>query len=322
VNKPIPLYLIGGFLGSGKTSLLNNLLSQLEGKRVALVLNDFGSIGVDSSLVPTNDGILTKELKGGQIFCSCLSGSFVQSILQFEPYHPDIVLVEASGLSKPTPLLEILSWIQEKSNHVFSYEGMLCVIDAQRYLPLSKVLMTLEEQVVFSDVFILNKIDLVDDAILVQIENTLRELQPNGKIIRTTFGKVPLDILHSQHNTNRILSLATEKYQGWGTQGRPKNVVFLPESPPSIEVLENFLKAVSNQFYRIKGFLPVVGGSTVYVSTVGSQIEIREEPYNSNTRSKGLVCIHRADFAAKDFLTENWLRIVETKPKSPSSEKE
>lgn len=292
--------------------MLNSLLSQLEGKRVALVLNDFGSIGVDSALVPTNEGILTKELKGGQIFCSCLSGSFVESILQFRPYQPDIVLVETSGLSKPAPLLEILSWIQEKSDRTFSYGGMLCVIDAQHYLPLSKVLMTLEEQVVFSDLFILNKTDLVDEATLIQVEDSLRRLQPNGRIIRTTFGNVPLDILGGTHNSNRILSLATDTYQGWGTQGRPKNVVFLPESPATVDVLEVFLKTVSNQFYRIKGFLPIIGGGSVFVSTVGSQIEIREEHPTNATHSIGLVCIHRADFAAKEFLMENWQRIVGT----------
>ena len=210
----IPVFLITGFLGSGKTSLLNSLLRQLEGKRVAVVLNDFGQIGVDSALVPRQDGIVIHELKGGQIFCSCLSGSFVETILRFESYQPELVLVEASGLSKPSPLLEIVTWIQSRSLNRFSYRGMICVIDALRFLPLSKALLTLEEQVVFSDLFILNKTDLVDDSTLSQVENTLLKIQPQARIIYSTYGAVPLSILDIQTDMARTISLATEKYQG------------------------------------------------------------------------------------------------------------
>ena len=302
----IPVFLITGFLGSGKTSLLNSLLGQLAGKRVALVLNDFGQIGVDSALIPMKDGILTQELKGGQIFCSCLSGSFVETILRFEGYQPDLVLVEASGLSKPSPLLEIVNWIQERSQHRFSYRGMICVIDALRYLPLSKALLTLEEQVVFSDLFILNKSDLVDEATLSQVEGVLLKLQPQARIIRSTYGAVPLSILDLDANPVRNISLATEKYQGWGTFGRPRTSIFLPNEATSTIQLEQFLQTIAHQFYRIKGFLPTRPGWQVFISTVGPQIEVREQTSPEKLPSYGLVCIHRADLPAKTILGDTW----------------
>ena len=99
-EKHIPLYLITGFLGSGKTSVINHLLDEFAGKRIGLVLNDFGQIEVDSSLVPTSGKIHTKGLHGGQIFCSCLSGSFIDTVLEFSDFDPDLVLVETSGLSQ------------------------------------------------------------------------------------------------------------------------------------------------------------------------------------------------------------------------------
>jgi len=306
MNSAVPVFLITGFLGSGKTSLLNNLLGQLDGKRVAVVLNDFGQIGVDSALVRAQDGILTQELKGGQIFCSCLSGSFVETILRFEAYQPDLVLVEASGLSKPSPLLEIVTWLQDRSLHRFSYRGMLCVIDAQRYLPLSKALMTLEEQVVFSDLFILNKVDLVDQTTLLQVEQALLALQPQARIIHSTYGAVPFSILDIQADPLRTISLATEKYQGWGTFGRPRTSIFLPNEATTAIELEQFLQTVAHRFYRIKGFLPIRPGWQVFISTVGPQIEIREQACPEKLPSHGLVCIHRADLPAKTILADVW----------------
>jgi G3E family GTPase len=306
MKSAIPVFLITGFLGSGKTSLLNSLLRQLAGKRVALVLNDFGQIGVDSALVPLQDGILTQELKGGQIFCSCLSGSFVETILRFEAYQPDLVLVEASGLSKPSPLLEIVTWIQDRSLHRFSYRGMICVVDAQRYLPLSKALLTLEEQVVFSDLFILNKTDLVDEATLSQVENALLTLQPQARVIHSTYGEVPVSILDIQADPLRTISLATEKYQGWGTFGRPCTSIFLPDQATTAIQIEQLLQSIAHRFYRIKGFLPTRPGWQVFASTVGPHIEIREQACPEKAPSYGLVCIHRADVSAKTILADTW----------------
>ena len=158
MSNTIPLYLVTGFLGSGKTSIINSLLSQVKEKRVGLILNDFGSIVVDSALIKSSSEVVAiKNLSGGQIFCSCLSGSFVKSVIEMADQNPDFIIVEASGLAKPAPLLELVSIITEKnaSKRVTLMEGMMCVIDAERYLTLSQSLMTLEEQVMFSDWFII-----------------------------------------------------------------------------------------------------------------------------------------------------------------------
>ncbi|MDD3824028.1 MAG: GTP-binding protein, partial [Sphaerochaetaceae bacterium] len=103
----VRLYVLTGFLGSGKTSVINSLLGHLTEQRVGLIVNDFGPIVVDSALVASPDSVVvTKSLSGGQIFCSCLSGKFVDSVEAMLPLGPDMIIVEASGLAKPAPLLE------------------------------------------------------------------------------------------------------------------------------------------------------------------------------------------------------------------------
>jgi G3E family GTPase len=79
MKKRIPFYILTGFLGSGKTSVINSLLAQFKDKKIGLILNDFGAINIDSALVQgSSDVVSTKSLSGGQIFCSCLSGSFIK----------------------------------------------------------------------------------------------------------------------------------------------------------------------------------------------------------------------------------------------------
>ncbi|NCB03748.1 MAG: GTP-binding protein, partial [Spirochaetia bacterium] len=89
MDTSIPLLLVTGFLGSGKTSVINSLLSHLKDKKVALILNDFGSIVIDSAFIQKTGGVVsTKSLHGGQIFCSCLSSSFVKSVVEMVEYGP------------------------------------------------------------------------------------------------------------------------------------------------------------------------------------------------------------------------------------------
>ena len=102
----IPYLFISGFLGAGKTTLLNNLLKRYAHLKIGVIVNDFGELAVDNMLID-KAGVTGEilELRAGQIFCSCLSGQFVDSVLAYEAIQPDLLLVECSGLAKPaTPI--------------------------------------------------------------------------------------------------------------------------------------------------------------------------------------------------------------------------
>lgn len=313
MSKNIPLYLITGFLGSGKTSVINSLLSQLKDKKVGLVLNDFGSITVDSHLVKgVSEVVASKSLSGGQIFCSCLSGSFVKSVVEMIEYDPDYIIVEASGLAKPAPLLEIVSQITDQTDNRVIYGGMMCVVDAERYHLLSQSLMTLEEQVVFSDWFIVNKSDLVSKERLDETISRIESLRPLAVVYTTSFGSLTTEMM-KQFNEHKSLTPITltdsTPYDGWGTHGRPKNCLFIPSLPYEISQIETLLTQVAPHMLRMKGFISLEQENKVLlVDVVGLHIKcgVVEKPVNVEI---GVMCLYSEQLDAVSLMQESWAKI-------------
>ncbi|NCC63434.1 MAG: hypothetical protein EOM15_02105 [Spirochaetia bacterium] len=308
-KQGIRLLLVTGFLGSGKTSVINNMLDKCCDKTVGLILNDFGSIAVDGALVEQSGKIVaTKSLSGGQIFCSCLSGSFVESVVAMAKFDVDIIVVEASGLAKPAPLLEIVSIIQNQTEHRVVYGGMLCVIDAERFELLSCALKTLEEQVVFSDWFLLNKVDLVDDKTCERIKQKIASLRPLAPISMTSYGNVDdrlLPLLLDGPLEVAPKTVDPDQYSGWGLHGRPKTCVFIPQAGYDQESLKHFLAKVSSHLLRMKGFLPISEERVLLVDAVGNHVSFSERA-NPESFEPGIVCIHAADFDAVSMMKSTW----------------
>ncbi len=310
MSNTIPLYLVTGFLGSGKTSIINSLLSQVKEKRVGLILNDFGSIVVDSALIKSSSEVVAiKNLSGGQIFCSCLSGSFVKSVIEMADQNPDFIIVEASGLAKPAPLLEIVSIITDKTKQRVTYGGMMCVVDAERYLTLSQSLMTLEEQVMFSDWFIINKSDLVNEEVLASTVAKITSLRPLAPVYTSSYGLFS-DAMMKQLNEEISPTLISFKdahlYAGWGTHGRPKNCVFIPEGPYEIRHIEELLTSIAHAMLRMKGFLSLhEGNKALLVDVVGPHVKVivTENPIDTEI---GVVCIYSAKVDAISLITQKW----------------
>jgi len=309
-NESIPFFLITGFLGSGKTSLLNSMLEQLSDRKIGLILNDFGSIVVDESLINHRGGVVsTKSLHGGQIFCDCLSGSFIQSIAAMASFSPDLIFVEASGLAKPASLTEIVSWVSKQTNGAVNYAGTVCVIDAERYPIVSQALKVVEEQVVFSDWIVLNKVDLVGAKDVAAITRQLDSLLPNASIFKTSYGSVPAQLLSSMFSENvkiRTMSMKeTAAYIGWGDEGRPKSFVLSVKGDVGIEVLEPFVKTISPSFFRIKGFLRRKEGGYYNISGIGANVNITSIMQDTPI-TEGLVCIHSASFDGESYVRRTW----------------
>ena len=309
-DQPIILLLITGFLGSGKTSVINSLLHRLTDTRVGLIVNDFGPITVDSQLIEQSDQVVsTTSLSGGQIFCSCLSGSFINSVEAVAQCSPDIIIVETSGLAKPAPLLEIMSVIMQRTDTHVTYAGMLCVVDAERFAPLSSSFMTLEEQIVFSDWFMINKCDLVDDKTLRGTSSRIQELRPGAPLFTTTFGVVPeslMPLLTGEGQRNLRALQTTGTYAGWGVHGRPKTCLFTIEGDYPEHLLTKFLAEVSRSMLRMKGFLSSSDGESVlFVDGVGPPVRLSASS-TPISQTPGIVCIHSSALDAQHLLTSLW----------------
>ncbi len=313
MNKEIRLILITGFLGSGKTSVINSLLTQLKETSVGLILNDFGSIAVDTALVEGSESVVkTTSLSGGQIFCSCLSGSFISSVEAMAQMAPEVIIVEASGLAKPAPLLEIISVIQKRTENRVTYGGMLCVVDAERYTMLSQSLKTLEEQIVFSDWFILNKTDLVDSVTLSSVRDRVQSLRPLSPVFPTTYGKVSsdlLDLLMVSTPDASLLPTRTEEYRGWGVNGRPKTSIFEPQGTFTYQMLEDFVTQVSSHLLRMKGFLPTSSPDKAFlIDAVGPHVSLTEVTMPPSA-ARGVVCIYGGSQDPVELLQRQWTAV-------------
>lgn len=314
-DRQIPLYILVGFLGSGKTTVLNTILEAYRSRSVGLIINDFGSLNIDSTLIESNEGIILKELSGGQIFCSCLSGSFVESVSAFEDLPIDALFVEASGLAKPNPLMEIMHWASQTSGGAFDFRGMICIIDAERYPILSQTLMTIKEQIVYSDLFIINKSDLAADEQLRAIEDEVSLLRPGARIIRTTYGRFDTQLVDQMRLSEDVLrGIDPAEYKGWGKAGRPIPMALHIDGEVDRGRLEEFLLEVSPKSLRIKGYLSLSDGKTVLVNCVGPQIRIDDAIDQKSARelTRALVVILPGDTDLRLSLGVVWREITGT----------
>jgi G3E family GTPase len=193
-KKPIPTTILTGFLGAGKTTLLNRILHADHGLRVAVMVNDFGSINIDSQLVVDVDAD-TVSLSNGCICCT-IRGDLIGALLDLvrRPDPPEYILIEASGVSDP---LEIaLTFRNPELSSVVMVDSVLTIIDAEQVLSLERdneVLAVL--QVGAADIVIVNKADLVSADGLQKVKEWVRSIIKDARILEAVQADIPLELL-------------------------------------------------------------------------------------------------------------------------------
>ena len=133
LTEKTKLYVLTGFLGSGKTTVLLRLLEALKGKRVGVIQNEFGKLGIDGTIL-RNDDIQMVEINRGSIFCSCLKLSFVQALAEMAQQDFDYLFVESSGLGDPSNVEEILEAAKALAGDRYSFQGAICLVDSVNFL--------------------------------------------------------------------------------------------------------------------------------------------------------------------------------------------
>ncbi len=279
------LVLLTGFLGAGKTTFLNHILKEFEGSKVGLIVNEFSNTGVDGALIRKDiPGTTMVELNNGSIFCACIKDSFTDSLVEMGSRDLEYVFVEASGLADPSSITSTLDQIRDLRGVIYYYQGAICLVDAVNFAKHSKVLVSLQRQVIYSRAAVLNKTDLVDDKGLSDCVEAIRAIRPDIPIYPTTFAQVSLrEILDAP-----MISMPAASESTNTEATRPVTKVLVTTEAVDEEALRAFLADIAPSTYRVKGFVRTASGPRE-VSMVGTICRI--EPWPEEIEKTELVII-------------------------------
>ncbi len=208
------VYLITGFLGSGKTTFLNRIIDRFpKDQKLTLLVNEFGEVGVDGTLVEGDD-IDMMEISKGSIFCVCVKTDFIKGLYELNTkVQPDVLLIESTGVANPSDLKKDLQL--PIFNDRFEFKQQFCMIDAAHFLDAYDVYASIEKQIASSSVFIINKTDIASSETIEKVKNVVREFHPDPSFFKTTYADIPLEQFFGfDHSPNNVTQSATLEPSG------------------------------------------------------------------------------------------------------------
>lgn len=302
----IPVITVGGFLGAGKTTLVNHLLSQSDGQRIVVFVNDFGAINIDYDLIETSDTDRI-SLANGCVCCS-LNDDLIGAIVQFcadDP--PDAFVIEASGVADPRALDQSIATLQN-AGHVRA-AGRVYVLDLDQFGGLDYAdTEQIVDHAVASDIVILNKSDLASESQLQTVETLLYRSSPYTAVVQAQFCAVPMSVLLDltlgplQSGTSQLESAPhdAEGFVSWSCAG------FAPVSRSTFEAV---IAELQGRAIRAKGivFFEHDPETAVQVDLVGQRFfEKVLGPVDGSTGSS-FVAIGRREVMPQDSLARDLL---------------
>lgn len=301
MKKPIELYVVSGFLGAGKTTFLSNFMESFKDKKIGVLVNELGTVSIDSMLIEENDIMMT-EITNGSIYCYCKYEDFIRVLKMFSTSDVDVLIIENSGMADPANIHRLLKEGQVSEGREFLYKGAICVLDAMTFVNHVSVLPSMQNQVRSSNFIVLNKVDLVEQAMVETCKEKVKELNAQAHIIETIYAEVKSGDLESYLKDNEFDDDTTNK-----CGNRFMSYSLESEIDITKEQIEAFVDEVKGKLYRLKGFVKTKD-TWLQVDTVEEQVFVKEVVLHKRqklTKTK-IVVIGKDGEEFKYWLLKQW----------------
>ena len=297
---PTPVYVISGFLGSGKTTFINNILESAPvNLKIMVLVNEFGAISIDRELIKA-DPINVVDLSGGCICCGLFTELMASLLFALDTLKADIILIESTGLAVPQEIAR--QALTPAFDGRIAFGGIITLVEAKSML--SDNYPIIMQQLKETNVVILNKIDLIGPRTLAQAWKKIKSIIPSESIVfKASFAKVKYeDIFCRLYNGSHInIKYSKAKLCQFDSTAGFAAVSFVWNSPLSLGMINRLFKALGDAIIRSKGFL-VTDKGDVQLQFSKNGLEIKDVQ-KSIKRSELVLIVREED---KKFVEEKF----------------